>query len=107
MAPIVQGIAGFKSNTLNTTEGSCFVKSFLPQQVVNDTIAFNLELITSIGLQSLTLERLTNGIFVPVQTINAGNELALTFTDPEPKPGRNEYRVRITTQKLGVFYNQV
>ena len=105
VAPIIQGVAGPKSATLDYSPAPCYVKSFLPRQAVTDSVQLDLELTTAYGLVELALERAENGVFKMIQTVNPGSQVAFTLTDSRPPPGRHEYRVRIVNQRRDVFYS--
>ncbi|QMU26728.1 S8 family serine peptidase [Adhaeribacter radiodurans] len=106
VAPVWQGVVGPRSYTLDYTQAGCYVKSFLPRQLVTDTVAFEVELSTYYGVQTVSLEKIENGIFRTVQTISPENQVNFTFFDPTPRSGRNEYRVRVLAQMQASFYSQ-
>ncbi|WP_400193625.1 S8 family serine peptidase [Hymenobacter sp. B81] len=108
VAPILQGLEGSRSYTVgyNEQETSCYVKSFQPRQLVNDTAVFDLELGSTFRLQSATLERRSGAGFVPVQTVAPVTQLRLSLADRLPASGRYEYRVRLETTDGRQYYSQ-
>ncbi|TGE14676.1 S8 family serine peptidase [Hymenobacter elongatus] len=108
VAPVFGKITGERGNTIEFTEQgtACYIKSFLPRTIVTDTVLFDLEVGTLYGLKSVTLERLTPGGAIAIQTIIPVQELVMTFLDPTPVLGRNEYRVRLDLADGRVLYSQ-
>ncbi|RDC61812.1 S8 family serine peptidase [Adhaeribacter pallidiroseus] len=106
VAPVVQGVVGPKSFTVDYNAGTCYINSFLPQQIVTDSVVFEGVLGTNYGLESVNLQKLENGIFKTIQTISPVTQLNLKFSDVAPSPGRNEYRLQIVNQKQEAFYSQ-
>lgn len=106
VAPIVQGQVGPKSFTVNYNQGECYIKSFLPQLLVTDSVAFSVALSTTYGLESVSLQKLENGIFKTVQTMSSVKQLNLNFSDLTPQPGRNNYRVQVVNNQQKAFYSQ-
>ncbi|MEJ8804445.1 S8 family peptidase [Pontibacter sp. H249] len=105
VAPIVEGIQAETSDAIAfERQGTgCYVKSFLPEQFVMDTMRFNLELSTLYQLQSVTLERIQNGIYQSVTTVKPTSAQAILLNDPTPAPGSNRYRIKVATE-TGLFY---
>ncbi|WP_460969552.1 S8 family serine peptidase [Pontibacter aydingkolensis] len=105
VAPVVEGMMAETSDAVRHSKPGtgCYVKSFLPEQFVMDTMRFNLELSTLYQLVSVTLEREQNGVYNPVSKINAVKSLTLKLNDPDPAPGKNLYRVKVETLN-NVFY---
>jgi hypothetical protein len=101
IAPVILGIAGDKSNTINysTQVTGCYFISFLPRQFVfgkKEDIEFDLILGTTYKLGSVFFERLVNGQWQIIQIINPVNQVNITLTDTNPDIDYNEYRVRLT-----------
>ncbi|UOQ72306.1 T9SS type A sorting domain-containing protein [Hymenobacter cellulosilyticus] len=107
VAPIMGKLLGERGNTIEFTEQgtACYVKSFIPRSVVTDTVLFDLEIGTTFGVKSISLERLTAAGPTVVQTISPVTARQLSFLDNNPAPGRNEYRVRLDLAKGGVVYS--
>ena len=106
VAPVLQGRMVRPSGTIDyATQGTaCYFRSFRPRQFVTDTVTFDLEIGTIIGLKSATLERLGPGGYQPVSTIAPVRQLNMIFTDQLPGPDRYLYRVRLeTTAGKSVF----
>lgn len=109
VAPLVQGEPGERGSTIDfTTQGTaCYVRSFLPRELVADTVQFDLVLGSLYRLQAVTLERQTPAGFQAVQTISPVMQLAMVLTDPAPGPGRNLYRVRLQDVAGRAFYSEL
>ncbi|GAA4376454.1 hypothetical protein GCM10023186_10350 [Hymenobacter koreensis] len=109
VAPILQGLEGQRSYTLDYTEQgvSCYVKSFQARQIVTDTVTFDLEIGSTYRLQSATLERQTESGFEAVQTITNIAQLRLAFTDDLTTPGHYDYRARLVTTDGKVYFTQL
>ncbi|GGF26573.1 S8 family serine peptidase [Hymenobacter cavernae] len=107
VAPVVRGVPGERGSTIDYTQQgtACYVRSFLPRQLVTDTVQFDLTLGSVYQLKSLTLERLEPTI-AQLQTISPVNHLAMVLADPAPQPGRNVYRVRLETSTGRTFYSE-
>ena len=107
VAPVVEGIMAETSDaTAFEGQGTgCYIKSFLPQQFVMDTVRFNLELSTLYQLTSVTLEREQNGIYKPIQTLTSVSGLNLRLHDPAPALGKNLYRVKVETENNVLYYS--
>ncbi|MBC5775658.1 S8 family serine peptidase [Pontibacter sp. KCTC 32443] len=107
VAPLVQGIKGETSEVIayNQLGIGCYIKSFLPYQFVTDTVNLQLELSTLYQLTTLTLERLVNGTYIPVQTISPVTQLAYKLEDTAPALGKNIYRIKVTNEAGFFFYS--
>ncbi|HEX8659512.1 MAG TPA: S8 family serine peptidase, partial [Hymenobacter sp.] len=109
VAPVVQSQVAEPSGTIDyTTQGTaCYFRSFRSRQLVTDAVTFDLEIGSTYGLKSVTLERLGPGGFEPVGTIAPVREIALVLTDQLPNAGRYEYRARLETTAGQTYYSQV
>jgi hypothetical protein len=110
VAPIVGGRVGQAGPTINyTTQGTaCYFRSFLPRQLVDETIRFDVVLGTVYQLKSATLERQRpDGSFEAVQTISPVRSTALTFSDQPAAAGRYSYRVRLDNVAGQQFYSSI
>ena len=108
VAPVVGGRIGQPGLTINyTTQGTaCYFRSFLPRQLVDETIHFDVILGTVYHLKSATLERQRpDGSFEAVQTISPVTSPAFMFTDQPPAAGRYLYRVRLDNIAGQQFYS--
>jgi hypothetical protein len=72
---------------------ACYIRSFLPQAPITDTVRLALQLGTLYRLQSLQLQRLGASGFQTIQTLSPVTQLATLFTDPSATPGLNRYRL--------------
>ncbi|MBO0360972.1 S8 family serine peptidase [Hymenobacter sp. BT186] len=106
--PVLGPVRGTRSITLDlaNTGLNCYIRSFVPRQVVADTVQLQLELGSTFRLQSVELQRREQGEFQPIQTIRSAFTLSTTFTDLTAATGRNEYRVRLQDTNGRVFYSQ-
>ena len=108
VAPVVGGRVGQPGLTINyTTQGTaCYFRSFLPRQLVDETIRFDVILGTVYRLKSATLERQRpDGSFEAVQTVSPVTSTALTFNDRPTAAGRYLYRVRLDNTAGQQFYS--
>lgn len=105
----VDSIQGLMSRTINFSGASqgCYLNSFLPRELVTDSVILDLKIGTNVGLQSIIFERLSGSGFVVLQTLAppGGKEFALK--DLRPVPGPNYYRVRIVRDNGQVVESQL
>ncbi|MGV3504703.1 MAG: S8 family serine peptidase [Adhaeribacter sp.] len=97
VAPLIQDQAGLRSHSLADSGSACYVLSLLPRQLVTDTVVFDVLLSTTYQVQSLTWQKLEKGVFRTLQTISPVSSPQLALSDPQPQPGRNDYRLLVTT----------
>ncbi|WP_185816874.1 S8 family serine peptidase [Hymenobacter metallilatus] len=110
VAPVVQGRTGERSGTVDVAQSThgCYFRSFLPRQLVTDTVRFDLTLGTTYRVQTLSLERrATDGSFTSIQTLAPVSTTSLALADPAALPGRSEYRVRLLLTTGQVLYSQL
>jgi hypothetical protein len=95
VAPVLGGRLAERSTTANLAEAgvACYIRSFLPQAPITDTVRLALQLGTLYRLQSLQLQRLNSSGFQTIQTLTPVTQLATLFTDPTAMPGLNRYRL--------------
>ena len=108
VAPVVGGRVAQPGTTIKyTTQGTaCYFRSFLPRQLVDETIRFDVLLGTVYHLRSATLERQRpDGSFEAVQTINPLTSNTFTFADQPAAAGRYLYRVRLDNMAGQQFYS--
>jgi hypothetical protein len=108
VAPIVRGKLGERGSTPDITQEAygCYIRSFIPHQLVSDTVQFQLQLGTTYRLKTVQLERREpDGSFRAVQT--TAPSLNLTLTDPAPIVGRGEYRARAEAQDGRTYYSTI
>ncbi|SNC75257.1 Por secretion system C-terminal sorting domain-containing protein [Hymenobacter gelipurpurascens] len=108
VAPVVQGLVGERGSTPNIRQEAygCYIRSFIPQQLVSDTVRLQLQLGTTFRLKTTQLQRReADGTFRTVQTVPAA--LAQTLTDASPVPGRAEYRAKLEADGGRVYYSAV
>ncbi|TAF65344.1 MAG: T9SS C-terminal target domain-containing protein [Cytophagales bacterium] len=90
----------------NSQEIDCYVKNFIVEKLINDTITLFAELNTLYGVNNIELQRLNNGAFNTIQSItNLKKEL--TLTDNQPNPNQNQYRLKINSSITGISYSRV
>lgn len=108
VAPVSGSVIAGRSFTINPTSEDigCYITSFVPRQLVTDTVFLDLAVSTTFGLESITLERWENGVFQTVQTIDQVTDVAMLLADRFPKPGHNLYRVGLKNNKGQFFYSQ-
>ncbi|MDO7851258.1 S8 family serine peptidase [Hymenobacter convexus] len=108
VAPQLRGIAVAPGTTIDfATQGTaCYFRSFLPRQLVDALIRFDVELGTVFKLRSATLERQRpDGRFEAVQTISPVTSVRFAFNDQPPAAGRYLYRVRLDNVAGQQFYS--
>jgi hypothetical protein len=108
VAPIIKGLVGERGSTPDITQQAygCYIRSFIPQQLVSDTVQFQLQLGTTYRLKTVQLERREpDGSFRIIQTVTPA--LNLTLTDAAPIVGRGEYRARTEAQNGRVYYSAI
>jgi len=95
VAPMLGGKLAERSTIVNQAEAgvACYIRSFLPQAPITDTVRLALQLGTLYRLQSLQLQRLGASGFQTIQTLNPVTDLATLFTDPTATLGLNRYRL--------------
>ncbi|TGD81189.1 S8 family serine peptidase [Hymenobacter wooponensis] len=106
VAPIVRGKVGERGSTPDITQEAygCYIRSFIPRQLVSDTVQFQLQLGTTYRLKTVQLERREpDGSFRVVQTIAPA--LSSILIDQAPVSGRAEYRVRVEAQTGRIYYS--
>ncbi|MBF9224359.1 S8 family serine peptidase [Hymenobacter ruricola] len=109
VAPQLRGITAAPGSTIDfATQGTaCYFRSFLPRQLVDETIRFDAVLGTVYRLKSAMLERQRpDGSFEAVQTISPVASTALAFSDQPPAAGRYLYRVRLDNVAGQQFYSE-
>jgi hypothetical protein len=108
VAPFIQGTKAENSVTVAFSQHGlgCYIKSFMPQQLVSDKINLQLDLSTHYQLTAVVLERLQKGTFAAIQTISPVSQLSYTLPDNAPAPGKNTYRIKVTTTGGKHFYSQ-
>ncbi|RIJ43148.1 S8 family serine peptidase [Pontibacter oryzae] len=107
VAPVLENNSGLKSNTIaiNPDEQLCYIYSFLPKQLVQDSVLLDLQLSTSYQIQEVALERWEQGAFRTIQSLPTSQKTAFVFYDANPEKGLNRYRARVTAQGRP-FYSQ-
>ncbi|WP_310394583.1 S8 family serine peptidase [Hymenobacter sp.] len=108
VAPVLGGRAVAPGLTIDfATQGTgCYFRSFLPRQLVDEIIRFDVELGSVFRLQSATLEREGPAGYEAVQTISPVAQPTFTFTDAQLLPaGRYLYRVRLDNLTGQQFYS--
>ncbi|MDO7849347.1 S8 family serine peptidase [Hymenobacter sp. M29] len=108
VAPQLRGTIVRPGTTIDfATQGTaCYFRSFLPRQLVDETIRFDVVLGTVFRLKSATLERQRpDGSFEAVQTISPVASPTFAFSDQPPAAGRYLYRVRLDNVAGQQFYS--
>ncbi|WP_159452038.1 S8 family serine peptidase [Hymenobacter roseosalivarius] len=108
--PLLGGKIGARSPSIEYSQQGtgCYVRSFIPRQVVTDTVLLDLEIGTAYGLASMHLERQApNGSYETVQTIAPVRDLQFALTDLTPYSGLNHYRVQFNTTGGQIFYSSI
>jgi hypothetical protein len=106
--PIIKGQLALQSDALAYERQGigCYIKSFLPEQFVMDSVKLDLEVGTTFNLASISLERVkSNNSSTVITTIDPTTAVKYKMYDPSPLPGRNFYRVKLQTQAGNVFYS--
>lgn len=106
--PVLGPVRGTRSITLDlaNTGLNCYIQSFVPRQLVADTVRLQLALSSTFRLQVVQLQRRVQGEFQPIQTLSPAFALSTEFTDLTATPGFNEYRVKLQDAGGRVFYSQ-
>lgn len=109
IAPIINGMAAQRGYTLrhNQAQEKCYIISFLPQQIVTDSVLFDLQLSTTYQLKEMRLERDEFGAFKTLQIINPVTATFFKLEDLQPMPGLNKYRVSVTDKAGKVYFSQI
>jgi len=108
VAPMVGTATGGRGATIDYTHrgSDCYVYSFLPRQLVSDSLLLDLELNSSYRLKSVILERNGPGGFQPLQSVAPVSRLQIAFRDLQPQLGPNLYRIRLESDAGQIFYSQ-
>ncbi|AYA38583.1 T9SS C-terminal target domain-containing protein [Hymenobacter oligotrophus] len=106
---LADGSAGVRARTVSLAGANnrCYVRSFLPRQLVTDQITFDLVLGSTFRLRAVHLERETPGGFQTVQTVTPGAQPTIELRDQLPEPGLYRYRARLETLAGQTVYSQV
>ena len=107
IAPIIGGKTAAPGPTIDfATQGTaCYFRSFLPRQLVDEIIRFDVVLGSVYRLCSATLEREGPAGYEAVQTIAPVTQPVFSFTDVPPAAGRYLYRVRLENLAGQRFYS--
>ncbi|WP_430815741.1 S8 family peptidase [Carboxylicivirga sp. RSCT41] len=107
VSPVIEGHAGRRSRSINylSSGTGCYIRSFFPQSYVTDTVLLQLELASNYQLSSITLERMINGAFKPVQNVNELYDIKFTLEDPRPNQRNNTYRVKLQREDKKIIYS--
>jgi len=103
------GFEGIKSYTIDaTTQGvGCYVKTLLAN-VVNNTVILNLQLGSVYNLKSITWEKTTpSGQYVTLANIPVSTTVDYTYTDNNPRQGKQYYRAKLTTTNGDIIYSNI
>lgn len=108
VAPVLndQALSPNETLFLNENAGFCYVKKFLPQYLVNDTIHFDAALSTTFRLETLEFEKKMGEQFISLQKINKPGSLEYAFVDAQPSGGRNVYRLKLKNIDQQFFYSK-
>jgi hypothetical protein len=103
------GFEGIKSYTIDaTTQGvGCYVKTLLAN-VVNNTVVLNLQLGSVYNLKSITWEKTTpSGQYYTLATIPVSTTVDYTYTDNNPRQGKQYYRAKLITTNGDIIYSDI
>ncbi|HEX8024142.1 S8 family peptidase [Mucilaginibacter sp.] len=103
------GFEGIKSYTIDaTTQGvGCYVKTLLAN-VANNTVVLNLQLGSVYDLKSITWEKTTpSGQYVTLATIPVSTTVDYTYTDNDPRQGKQYYRAKLITTNGDIIYSNI
>ncbi len=108
VAPRFQGKTGPLSYGFDYTKQGvgCYFKSFYLQSAQGGSADFGLELGTTYGLASATLEKEEGAAFLPIQTVAPLELVSLQLKDEALRQGVNRYRVRLSLQNGGELFSQ-
>ncbi|NVO31058.1 S8 family serine peptidase [Hymenobacter lapidiphilus] len=109
VAPVIGGRVGMRGPTqdLEQAGNGCYVRTFLPRQLVTDTVQFDLTLGSTFRVQTIALQRRRpDGNFEDVQLLNAGAATSLVLIDPDPVTGYAQYRARLRLDNGSEVYSQ-
>lgn len=106
VAPIIQDGLGRRSSTVSADQVGvgCYIKSFLPEQLVLNQALLQLEVSTLYDLAKVTLERKTKDGYQAISSLSP-TRLAYELEDPDPVRGKNIYRVKLTTNSGKIYYS--
>ncbi|MCI0750617.1 MAG: S8 family peptidase [Flammeovirgaceae bacterium] len=95
----VNNVNGEKSVTINYTQQGvgCYFTSFLPTQLVSDSVIFNASLSTNYNAETLQLQRWDGTGFMVVYSQPINNNFEFTLSDFNAPFGRNIYRAAVIT----------
>ncbi|MDF2191726.1 S8 family peptidase [Paraflavitalea sp. CAU 1676] len=108
VAPLLAGgYEGLKAYTFNYTDQgvACYVKSFLADQVDNGA-SLRIELGSLYALKKLTVEKLGNQGYQPLQSIAPVDRLTYQLTDAALTRGANTYRLQLLRSDGSVVYSE-
>ncbi|MEO6981082.1 MAG: S8 family serine peptidase, partial [Mucilaginibacter sp.] len=103
------GFEGIKSLTIDAaTQGvGCYIRTLLAN-VVNNTIALDLQIGSVVNLKSITWEKLTgNNTYATLGTTSVSPALAYQFIDANPKKGIQYYRAKLITEDGKIIYSDL
>lgn len=108
VAPVIQGIVGMRSIMINSTQqgAGCYIQSFLPRQLVADTVTLEVTLGSLYRLKAIHLEKWDGALFQVIQTVSPLKDLQVLLSDQSPYSGKNMYRVSAETDQQEFFYSQ-
>jgi hypothetical protein len=107
VAPVLQNVEAGRGLTIDYTQQGtgCYFISFLPREyVVDDEAVFDLRIGSTYKVEIAVLQRLKGEVFEDIQQISPLTATELVFTDPDPVPGINIYRVKlIDDRQIEIF----
>lgn len=109
VTPQIAGRPGVRSVAISPamTYETCYINSFLPRELVSDSVILDLMLGTNFGLRSMVLERESPDGFLTIQTFSSVDRASYSLYDPAPLPGRNRYRLRLDRSNDEIVYSQL
>ncbi|WP_164972764.1 S8 family peptidase [Lacibacter luteus] len=107
ITPLLRNNAAMPSYTFNyETQGTdCYVKTFLAELTVNNSVLLSFVLGTDYMVQKIRFEKLSATGFIPLNEQNLQNSLQFIFNDQFLINGSNAYRVAITLVDGRVLYS--
>jgi hypothetical protein len=109
VAPVINGRAGIRSNTLNySTQGvGCYLRSFFLQTQTPDAAFFRAGLGTLFNVAEVSFEKKTGNDFVALKTITKPSATNFIFADSALHQGENFYRLKIKLTNGTLLYSAV
>ena len=107
VAPLIGNQEGMRSYSFDYSQQgvTCYIRSFLGS-LVNNTAKLELFLGTLYGIKKIVFEKLSDGRFISLETVDKPNSLLQIFSDNRLKKGLNVYRVRLELADGKIIYSE-